>query len=126
MKKREKSPNSRRINIGDEEKQLDVAQSFVENPHLNTRNTNQQHDISRMAVQKILKKIKFYLYKINLVQKLNKDNFDRRMEFCKLIMKKIDNDPNFLFNIVFSDEATFELNDSVNKHNCRFWSDNPH
>jgi len=30
-------------------------------------------------------------------------------------------------NIVFSDEATFELTGNVNRHNCWYWSDvNPH
>jgi len=77
-----------------------------------------------MAVQRILKKIKFYSYKINLVQELNEDDFYYCMEFCKLIMRKTDDDPNFLFNIVFLDEVIFELNGSVNRHNCRFWSDN--
>jgi len=28
------------------------------------------------------------------------------------MIKKIDEEPNFLFNIVFSDEATFEVNDN--------------
>jgi len=28
------------------------------------------------------------------------------------------------FSIVFSAEAAFELNGSVNRHNCRFWFDN--
>jgi len=40
--------------------------------------------------------------------------------------EKTDDDPNFLFDIVFSDEAIFELNGSVNRYNCRFWSNNPH
>ncbi|KAJ8916403.1 hypothetical protein NQ315_014614, partial [Exocentrus adspersus] len=36
-------------------------------------------------------------------------------------------DSNFLNNIVFSDEATFCLNGSVNRYNCRYWSQkNPH
>jgi len=49
------------------------------------------------------------------------------MEFCELKMKKTDDDSNFIFNTVFSDEATFELNNSVNRYNCKFWSDNnPH
>lgn len=71
---------------------------FVENSHLSIRKANHQHGISRMAVQKILKKIKFYPYKIHLVQELNEDDFDRRMEFCELMMRKPDNDLNFLFN----------------------------
>jgi len=80
-----------------------------------------------MSVQKILKRIKFHPYKIHLVQKLNEDNFDRQNEFCELMMQRIDEEPNFLFNIVFSNEATFEVNGNVNRHNFRLWSDeNPH
>jgi len=51
----------RPISATGEEKQLDVAQSFVENVHLSIRKANQQHDISRMSVQRILKKIKFHV-----------------------------------------------------------------
>ncbi|EFN82646.1 hypothetical protein EAI_11103, partial [Harpegnathos saltator] len=74
---------------------------------------------------KILKMNKFHPYKIHLVQELNEDDFDRRIEFCDLMMEKIAKDPNYLSNVVFSDEATFQLN-GHNRHNC-FWSDtNPH
>jgi len=31
--------------------------------------------------------------------------------------------PLFLDNIVFSNEATFELTGNVNRHNCKYWSD---
>jgi len=41
----------RLISATGEEKQLDVAQSFVENVHLNIRKANQQHDISRMSAK---------------------------------------------------------------------------
>jgi len=42
-------------------------------------------------------------------------------------MEMMNNDSLFLDNIVFSDEATFELTGNVNRHNCRYWSDiNPH
>jgi len=47
-----------------------------------------------------------------------------------LMMQRINEEPNFLFNIVFSDEATFEVNGNVNRynrHNCKLWFDeNPH
>jgi len=57
------------------------------------------------------------------------EDFDRRNEF---VMQRIDEGLNFLFNIVFSDEANFlgrglEVNGNINRHNCRLWSDeNPH
>lgn len=43
------------------------------------------------------------------------------------MMKMIVDDPLLLNNIVFSDEATFELTGNINRHNCRYWSNvNPH
>jgi len=106
---------------------LDVLLSFIENPHDSSRKVALQHDIDKKSVLKILKNNKFHPYKAHLVQELNEDDFDRRIEFCELMMERIDEDPNFLSNIVFSDEATFQINGNVNRHNCRFWSDaNPH
>jgi len=89
---------------------------------------SQHHNIDHKSVHKILR-LKFYPYKVKLVQELN-DDPNYRLEFCDLMMKKIDADRNFLFNIVFFfvfffDETTFKLNDQVNRHN--YWSDNnPH
>jgi len=56
-----------------------------------------------------------------LVHELNEDDFDRRVEFCENMMARIDNNPNFHFNIVFSDESTFQLDGTLNRHNCRYW-----
>ena len=64
---------------------------------------------------------------MSLVQELSEDNFDRRMEFSEILMDMINDNPELLDNTVFSDEATFQLNGNVNRHNCRYWSrDNPH
>ncbi|KAG8266487.1 hypothetical protein J6590_070865 [Homalodisca vitripennis] len=61
------------------------------------------------------------------VQQLSEDDYDRRVEFCELVMRKCDDNRDFLTNILFSDEATFFLNGNVNRHNCRYWaSENPH
>ena len=70
------------------------------------------------------KKLKFHPYKIKLVHELLEDDYDRRLEFCETMMAKIDANGYFLNRIVFSDEATFELNGNVNRHNFRYWSDN--
>lgn len=69
-----------------EEKTLDVAQSFVEDPKLSIRKAAQQNDISRMSVQRTLRGIKFHPYRMYLVQELNDDDFDRRNEFCEFMM----------------------------------------
>lgn len=110
-----------------EEMQMDIALSFVEDPHLSTRRAALHHDVSHMSVHRCLKSIRFHPYKMHLVQELNEDDPDRRIEFCDEMMTIINNDNNFLHNIVFSDEATFQLNGHVNRHNFRYYSDvNPH
>jgi len=72
-------------------------------------------------LHKILKLIKFYPYKIELVQELNDDDSDCRLEFYDLMIERTDANLNFLFNIVSSDKATFELNGQVNTHSFRYW-----
>ena len=38
-------------------------------------------------------------------------------------MARIDRNPLFLYNTVFSDGATFTLKGENNRQNCRYWSD---
>jgi transposase len=109
--------------VASEEKQIEIAQAFVENPYLSLRRAGNEHDVSHETVRKVLKSIHFHPYKIHLVQELNEDDPDRRIEFSETMMNRIDEDPLFLYNIVFSDEATFTLKGEVNRHNCRYWSE---
>lgn len=113
----------RPTSVATEEKHIEIAQAFIENPHLSLRRAGIEHDSSHECVRKILKSIHFHPYKIHLVQELNEDDPDRRLEFCETMMNRIDAQPNFLYNILFSDEATFTLNGEVNRHNSRYWSD---
>ncbi|CAH1962421.1 unnamed protein product [Acanthoscelides obtectus] len=52
--------------------------------------------VSRRTVQRSLKAHSFHPYKIHLVQELNEDDFDRRLQFYE---------------------------DMINRHNCRYWFD---
>jgi len=67
-----------------------------------------------------LKLNKWHPYKFHLCQELSEDDFDRRIEFFDLMIEMIVDDALLLNNIVFSDEATFELTRNVNRHNCRY------
>lgn len=60
---------------------------------------------------------------MRFVQELFEDDFDKRLEFCDTIMTRFDGNNQFFNWICFSDEATFELNGSVNRHNMRNWAD---
>ena len=102
---------------------MDIAQANVENPHLSLRRASDERDFAPETVRSILKSISFHPYKVHLVQELNKDDLDGRVEFCEIMMDGIDRDPLFLYNKVFSDEATFSLKGEVNRQNYIYWSD---
>lgn len=115
-----------RTAIGDDE-QLDLLLTVQENPHISSRQIATENSLSKSTVLRYLKKNKFHPYKINLVHELNEEDFDRRMEFCEVMMERCNNDPQFVEHVAFSDEASFYLNGTVNRQNCRYWSDtNPH
>lgn len=74
---------------------------------MSTRQLAVATGVSRTSVQRVLKKYKFHPYKIQLLQELNDDDFDRRLQFCEIVTERANHNANFLFNICFSDECTF-------------------
>lgn len=110
-----------------DEEALNVMLSVVESPETSTRKLGHQEEMSRRSVQRILNKHKYHPYKMRLVQELSEDDFDRRVEFCDEMMTRYVENNYFFFWTCFSDEATFELNGKVNRHNMRYWADsNPY
>lgn len=98
-----------------EDSSIEILQSFVEDPHFSMRKASQAHDTSVMSIHRVLKNAKYHPYKINLVQELVADDFDRRVEFCEIMMQEIDEHPDLINKIVFSDEATFVLDGTINR-----------
>lgn len=99
--------------------QMDNTQSI--------RKLSQASGVSATSVFRIMKMNKFHPFKIRLVQEINEDDPDRRLQFCEYFSEQLIINPNLLYNTCFSDECTFMLNGQVNRHNCRYWSDtNPH
>lgn len=106
---------------------LDVLLSVAENHQINSRQIAADKDISKTSVLRLLKKEKYHPYKIHNVQEINEDDPDRRMQFCEVMQDLCNQNPRFIRQILFSDEATFCLNGKVNRQNCRYWSTaNPH
>lgn len=104
-----------------------VLLSAIENPHINVRSLGDQYNIGKSSISNIFNAAKYHPYKVRLVHELAEDDFDRRTEFCEIMMAKCDENPDFSKYIIFSDEATFYLSGHVNRQNVRYWSDtNPH
>lgn len=45
------------------------------------------------------------------------------MGFCEWILDAIEEEPTLLYRILWTDEAIFQINGRVNRHNCVYWSD---
>lgn len=106
---------------------LDVLLSFQEDAHTSVRKVSREIGVGKTTVHKLLKLEKWHPYKIKLVQELNEDDPDRRLQFCEEMMDKCHRDPLLIQNIIFSDESTFTLTGEVNRQNCRYWAkENPH
>ncbi|CAH1962018.1 unnamed protein product [Acanthoscelides obtectus] len=101
-----------------------VKESVRDDPKQSTTRRSQELGISRTSLLRILHTdLNVHAYKIQLTQELRRaDHFSRRT-FSDWLLQI---DENFSSKIMFSDEAHFTLNGTVNKQNCRIWAnENP-
>lgn len=79
-------------------------------------------DIKKESVRTILKnELKLYPYKVQVVQQIYENNIKKRLEFCKTMIQKLENDPQLLNRIWFTDESHFHKDGHCNKQNYRIW-----
>lgn len=106
---------------------LEKAKQIIEEKrNVSLRHLSQQLGTSYGSAHTIVKKKLFlHPYKIQICQKLQPGDFDRRVQFCEWLLQKLE-DPDFLGGLIMSDEAHFSLSGYVNKQNMRFWAkENP-
>lgn len=104
-----------------------VEENVADDARTSIRRRAQQLDLSRSTVQRILTKdLHLHAYKIQLTQTLKPADHGQRREFCNWVLSMQQDNPDFAAQIIFSDEAHFQLNGYVNKQNCRIWgAENP-
>ncbi|GFS75026.1 uncharacterized protein TNCV_1396791 [Trichonephila clavipes] len=109
---------------------LHVEEDKVSNAQASTsvRRMAEALDLPRSIVQEIMRNIlRYYPYKLQLVQELFPHDFETRHLFSLQFLTRLEVDPEWPWNILWTDEAHFHLDGSVNTHNCRIWeTDNPH
>ena len=80
-----------------------------------------------MGIPLLMKYLGLKIYRPRLIHGLIEDDPDRRLQFCETILSEERDDEGLLGKIVWSDEATFKLSGSVNRHNCVYYAqENPH
>lgn len=111
-----------------DEKVENVRKAFIRSPRKSIRRASRELQMPRATVHKVLRKrLRLCAYKVQILQELKPEDKPRRHSFACDMLDRIDRDPNFLTNIMFSDEATFHVSGAVNRHNVRIWgSQQPH
>ncbi|GFY22163.1 DUF4817 domain-containing protein [Trichonephila clavipes] len=75
------------------------------------------------SVHNILRRIlQLYPYKFQLCHELLPADTAQREAFAKWAFSKMEQDPTWVFNILWTDEAHFSLHADVNNHNCPIWA----
>ncbi|GFT84981.1 DUF4817 domain-containing protein [Trichonephila clavipes] len=75
------------------------------------------------SVRNIFRRIlQLYPYKLQSCHELLPADTAQREAFAKWAFSKMEQDPTWVFNILWTDEAHFSLHGDVNNHNCRIWA----
>ena len=114
-------PRSGRPSVDDDKKD-EIADHFADNPRTSIRQVAMEVSCSYGVVQKVARKeLKLYPFKIQITQQLHEEDLAIRMHMCDVLLEKIESNVSFLKSLIFSDESTFRLDGTVNRHNCRIW-----
>lgn len=118
---------SRTKTVLNEDNQLAIALTVVENPEISVRKISTNLEMKKSSVNNCLLAQKFHPYQVQLHQELSDNDFERRMLFCQWAQNTTAEDEDFFKYVMFTDESTFHRNGFVNRHNFHFYdTQNPH
>lgn len=104
-----------------------VLNAFEENSRKSIREVARELDISRSTVQRVMKNDRQHPFHFTRVQHLQPEDYPARVEFCLWLLEQENLQPNFVSNIMFSDESIFARQGCFNAHNLHVWAnENPH
>ena len=101
-----------------------VRESVRANPRRSISRRSQELGLSATSTWRILRRdLGLHPYKIQLIQELKVNDHKQRRVFVDWVLEQFEVNPNFVKQIIFSDEVYFWMNGYVNKQNCRIWDD---
>ncbi|PNF33541.1 hypothetical protein B7P43_G17404 [Cryptotermes secundus] len=112
-----KNPGRPRVS---EEQVARIRAAFERSPRKSTNRASRELAIPQSTVWRVLT-VRLHLkpYRLQLVQALTNDDKRKRTEFCDSMLEMME-DETFISRLIFSDEATFHLSGTVNRHSaCR-------
>lgn len=100
-----------------------VENEFKQYPNQSINRASQIINISTASIHRILnRKLKWHPYKTQVKHDIPQRCVRPRVVEAGCLLDAIDNDPDLIDNIWFTDESHFELTPAVNKQNNRHWA----
>lgn len=125
--KKQTADNERPRTVSTPQVEEEVLDEIGEYPSRSTRKIAANLNISHATVFRILKRQLLYPYHIQRVQGLLPGDYPQRVAFCQWVLERNVQNPQFLGNILFTDEANFSRDAIMNFHNNHIWAeDNPY
>ena len=117
-KKEQKSTSGRKLTARSPENVDTVRDSVGRSPKKSLQRCSQELGLSCSSIHRILKNdLQLHPYRIQIKQTLTQNDMAKRVEMCQWFESKIEESPDFLQNVWFSDEAHFSLSGHVNSKN---------
>nr|XP_034195052.1 uncharacterized protein LOC117611224 [Osmia lignaria] len=113
-------PRNRAKRVTDDGNSINIVAAVIRDPRVSTRQLERESGLSRRSILRILHVNRFHPFHISLHQQLSENDFQRRLQFCKWGLQKLQDDEMFLNKILFTDEATFTNHGAVNRHNMHY------
>ena len=102
-----------------EEVKLGILCAVEERPVNSLRKISSDFGISKSSVLRILKQYKYKSYKFSDHQVLCEHDLECKTVFCEAMFNLLNENQNILDKIIFTDEASFFLDGTVNFQNYR-------
>lgn len=105
-----------------DDKVEEIRQSCIRSPKKSIVRRSLQLNVPKSTLHDVVRKrLRLRAYKIQLRHQIKPVDRPKRTDFTSFMLNEIDDNPNFIKRVLFSDEATFHTSGVVNRHNCRIW-----
>lgn len=117
----DEEPRNRYIN--EERQNRETMICAVAEANVSTaKQISDESGVKQRTVQRVLKRHGYKWRKFRSTQEIFAHDENNRLEFCEIIMYKVEENENFINNILFTDETSFSLHGSHNSQVTGYWS----
>lgn len=103
-----------------------VLREVERDPSTSVRRISRRTRVARSSAHRILKRNNLHPYHVQRVQSLLPSDYQRRVDFCREMLRRCRENQLYFNSILWSDESSFKRVGVFNMHNLHYWSrENP-